>query len=171
MFELMFVGALFDIVFEKLRNFNILWAESAMGGEFTLFCQMEVIKILILELAIEDATKLAVAAHLLLLLLLRHLYLAQLVIDVLLHRHQNHRVQFLEVFHHCLLAVYWGKIGSHVVCPVLFSESYLLVRKHINQKVNNQCSLCDLHSSKRKLLQYLQLLYLFSKRMALECIQ
>lgn len=38
MFELVFIGALFDIVFEKFGNFDILCAEPAIGDEFALFC-------------------------------------------------------------------------------------------------------------------------------------
>lgn len=130
---------------------------------------MQVIKILIFEAVIVCSTKLAVVAGFL--LLLRPLYFAHFIIDVLLHSHQNHWVQFLKVLHHCLLAVYWSKVGSNVVCPIFFSESDLFVGKNINQKIDNLWSVCDYYSSKSQLFQYLQFLYLFGKRIALKCIQ
>lgn len=131
-FELMFVGALLDVVFEKLRNFYILGTELTTCYVLTLFGQMKVIKVFVLEFVAIDATKLTIPISLLVTLVCLFLYLAYLGIHVLFHSHQYHRIEFLEIFHYGLLSKQRSKIRSYIVRPILFSQRDLLLQQNIN---------------------------------------
>jgi hypothetical protein len=86
--ELMLVSALLDVMLEKLGDFNVLRAELAVSDVFTFLGQVQVQQVLVLKLYTANSTELTAAASFV--FLLRLLDLSQLIVDVLLHRHEYH---------------------------------------------------------------------------------
>lgn len=59
--ELMFMGALLDIMLEKFGDFYVLGTELAVSDVLAFFSKMKVIKVLVLEFVTVNATEFAIS--------------------------------------------------------------------------------------------------------------
>jgi hypothetical protein len=154
MFVIEFLGALFDVMFVELWNFNILIAIVASSNKSALFGKMQIVEVLIFKFLIMNTTVFTIQSILIKLCVVPLIFhFSKFAIDIFLHRHQDHRVEFLKIFHNCIFSIFGGKICGYIVSPVLFREVELIGQEDISQKIYYLCPFVDYYSSESYLLE------------------
>lgn len=127
-FELMFMGALLNIMLEKFGDFYVLGTEWTTVDVLAFFSQMKVIEILVLEFVTVNTTELTISITLFITFVRLLFYFAYLCIHVLLHSHKYHRIELLEIFHDGLFTKKASKVRSYIVSSIFLSQSYLFLQ-------------------------------------------